>query len=88
MALMFQLAHDIVFVVLTPAGLVVTRGSRWVPRPEAPVLGPLDPAVVRGPSGLLRNGYDIGGTRHRVGWQHKARFEQMLAAARSEIPAH
>lgn len=88
MSLMFQMANDLVFVVLTPAGLVVTGSTRWVPRPVPPVLGPLDPRVVSGPDGLLRNSYDVGGTRHQVGWQHRARLEQMLAAARSGLPAH
>jgi hypothetical protein len=74
--------------VLTPAGLVVTGSTRWVPRPVPPVLGTLDPRVVSGPHGLLRHGYDVGGTRDQVGWQHRARFEQMLAAARSGVAAH
>jgi hypothetical protein len=52
------------------------------------VLGPLDPAVLTGPSGLLRNAYDIGGTRHRVGLPHRGRFEQMLAVSRSDHATH
>ena len=88
MAVLFQLANDLVFAVLTPTGVVVTGSSRWMPRPTPPVLGPLDPAVVSGPSGLLRNSYDIGGIRHQVGWQHKGRFEQMLAAARRDHATH
>ena len=88
MAVLFQLANDPVFAVLTPTGIVVTGSSRWVPRPTPPVLGPLDPAAVSGPSGLLGNSYDIGSVRHQVGWQHKGRFEQMLAVARSDHAAH
>jgi hypothetical protein len=82
MAVLFQMAADVVFVALTPSGLQVLEGSRWNPTPQPPALGPLDPALVSGPRGLLRNSYDVGGRTHQVGWQHKGRFEQMLAAAR------
>ena len=82
MSVLFQMTADLVFVARTPTGLQVLEGSRWNPTPQLPALGPLDPALVSGPRGLLRNSYDVGGRTHQVGWQHKGRFEQMLAAAR------
>jgi hypothetical protein len=84
MTLIWQLGKVPVFAVLTPTGLVVVSSLRWRLKPTAPVLGPLDPAAVSGPTGLLNNSYDIAGARHLVGWQVRGRFEQMLAAARSE----
>jgi hypothetical protein len=84
MTLIWQLGRKPVFVVRTPTGLVVTSSSRWSPRPAAPVLGPLDPATVSGPTGLLHNTYVIGGLRHQVGLPAKKRFEEMVAAARGE----
>ncbi|MFC5178124.1 hypothetical protein [Nocardioides taihuensis] len=84
MSLIWQLGRTPVFVLLTPTGLVAVHTSRWRLKPTTPVLGPVDPASVRGPSGLLGNAYDIGGARHQVGWQVRGRFEQMLAVARGE----
>jgi hypothetical protein len=84
MTLIWQLGKVPVFAVLTPTGLVAVSGSRWSARPMAPVLGPIDPATVSGPTGLLNDSYVIAGARHLVGWQVKGRFAQMLAAARSE----
>jgi hypothetical protein len=83
MSAIWQAGKTPVFAVSTPTGLVVVSSTRWRLKPTAPVLGPLDPAAVSGPTGWLNNDYDIGGVRHQVGWQVKGRFEQMLEAARS-----
>lgn len=82
MSLIWQLGRRPVFVVQTPTGLVVTSSTRWRLMPVAPVLGPLDPASVSGPTGLMRNTYAIGGLRHQVGLPAKKRFEEMVAGAR------
>ncbi len=88
MSLLFQLALEPVFGALTPAGIEMTSSTRLVPKPVGPPLGPLDPAVVTGPHSLLRNAFDIQGTRHRVAIWQRARFQRMLAAASvGESPA-
>ena len=82
MALLFQMTLEPVFAALTPAGIQMTSSTRWIPRPVGPPLGPLDPAAVSGPHGLLPNAFDIAGVRHRTPIWQRARFQRMLAAAR------
>lgn len=87
MSLIWQVGRVPVFVVDTTTGLVVTSSTRWRLLPVAPVLGPLDPASVSGPVGLMRNTYVVGGRRHQVSLPARSRFEEMVTAARGEHAA-
>ena len=76
MSVLFQLSLTPVFAVLTPTGIQVTSGARWRPRPVAPVLGPLDPRVVSGPTWPVRQ---------RV--RHRRPAAPGRAAAEGAVPA-
>ena len=86
MSLMFQLALEPMFAVLTPSGIQILSSTRWILKPVAPGLGPLDPDVVTGPHGLTRNAFEISGITHRVPIWHRARFTRMLAHAGRRPP--
>jgi hypothetical protein len=81
MALLFQLGLDPAFAARTASGIELTSSTRLSPRPVGPPLGRLDPTVVSGPHGLMRNSFDIAGVRHLTPIWQRARFQQMLAAA-------
>lgn len=80
-SLLFVLGTEWVFAALTPAGIEMTSSTRWRHRPVGPRRGQLDPTVVLGPAGPLRNLWEIAGTGHQTSLRQGRRFQKMLAAA-------